>query len=549
LNRTLEKHSDKLKFRVPPNKCRPASWPGVKWGEMEDSMLLVGIAKHGFGEWDQNIANDPDLQLTHKIARRGADKGDPLPRGEKLNRRAEALLQVVLEQDGGGSGLSCGMYGSSKPNKKAGTSKATKGSKAASKQKAAAGSGGKLLSKKARLKGKLKMSSDSGYLKRKKDLCKKRMGEQRDAMEELANLGELEPKAKIKKTKALLTQLGQFIDKHLEENMKKSRREYPTAELELGLWREVHLCGVEMPAEKLRDVYKKLNQRDVGPTKDPKNKVVARESPLLAGAAPGPQDSSVPKNPLKGASGEKKARLYGDAAQADKLRASAVPKKVPKKAKPDDPRRDGTTKRPREGGSIEQRPAPYGDRSSPQFSGGRAGPPVGQPRGPEGFRDEQHSKRPRQEEDKTAWGRPPHDMPHHERPQREDWQRDRSHHDMGGHHERAHHEMGGHHERPYHNMGGHHERPHHDMGGHYERPHHDWRDRNIHGRDDRGRSSYKDGGAYDREWQRERDWDRQPRDRDSWRRNDYRDPPRHGHQQDAPPPPKPSAPRRLDTYD
>ena len=44
-----------------------------------------------------------------------------LPRGEKLNRRAEALLSIVLEemlQHTGGSGLSRGMASSARPKKK-----------------------------------------------------------------------------------------------------------------------------------------------------------------------------------------------------------------------------------------------------------------------------------------------------------------------------------------------------------------------------------------------------------------------------------------------
>ena len=105
-------------------------------------MLLLGVHRHGFGEWDQTIRDDPDLQLTDKIAPRGADKKDERPRGEKLNRRVEALLQIILEGAGGGSGLSMGMH-SGKDTKKGKTGKKTKPKAAGSSGK----SGGKTASK------------------------------------------------------------------------------------------------------------------------------------------------------------------------------------------------------------------------------------------------------------------------------------------------------------------------------------------------------------------------------------------------------------------
>lgn len=74
------------------------SW-NCSWGIKEDSMLLAGINKHGFGCW-QAIKNDPDLGLHDKIFLDEA-KNDKesryVPSAVHLVRRGEYLLSVVRE--------------------------------------------------------------------------------------------------------------------------------------------------------------------------------------------------------------------------------------------------------------------------------------------------------------------------------------------------------------------------------------------------------------------------------------------------------------------
>jgi len=43
----------------------------IDWGKEDDSSLLIGIYEYGYGSWEM-IKMDPDLNLTHKVRRRGA---------------------------------------------------------------------------------------------------------------------------------------------------------------------------------------------------------------------------------------------------------------------------------------------------------------------------------------------------------------------------------------------------------------------------------------------------------------------------------------------
>ncbi len=81
-----------------------ANW-SVSWGPKDDSMLLVGLFKHGYGAWNQ-IQDDPDLPFSKKFFLEASDK--TLPGTIHLNRRADYLLKSLKEEEGrkfsGGSG-------------------------------------------------------------------------------------------------------------------------------------------------------------------------------------------------------------------------------------------------------------------------------------------------------------------------------------------------------------------------------------------------------------------------------------------------------------
>ena len=56
---------DNNSFRL-VTRAKPVGWPGVKWTAVDDSRLLVGVYKHGLGNWD-NIKDDSESGLSNKV--------------------------------------------------------------------------------------------------------------------------------------------------------------------------------------------------------------------------------------------------------------------------------------------------------------------------------------------------------------------------------------------------------------------------------------------------------------------------------------------------
>lgn len=48
-------------------RAKPVTWPRVRWTPVDDSRLLVGVMKHGIGNWD-SIRDDPDLNMDKKVS-------------------------------------------------------------------------------------------------------------------------------------------------------------------------------------------------------------------------------------------------------------------------------------------------------------------------------------------------------------------------------------------------------------------------------------------------------------------------------------------------
>ena len=99
-------------FRLPEaTKLADYSCP---WGAREDGMLLVGIARHGFGAWTQ-IRDDTDLGLgdkffleEHRVERKtqraqGEEKTTKSPGAVHLVRRADYLLSVLRNKYSNGN--------------------------------------------------------------------------------------------------------------------------------------------------------------------------------------------------------------------------------------------------------------------------------------------------------------------------------------------------------------------------------------------------------------------------------------------------------------
>ncbi|KAJ2149504.1 ATP-dependent DNA helicase Hrp3 [Coemansia sp. RSA 518] len=123
LSQRLEEQSglleDLTKFRIGVALKPVHHWSCV-WGQREDSMLLAGIYRHGFGNWDK-IQADADLGLQTKLFLTAADEkaasvqsmdangsaGTPraagkrivAPKATHLVRRGEYLLKVLRESE------------------------------------------------------------------------------------------------------------------------------------------------------------------------------------------------------------------------------------------------------------------------------------------------------------------------------------------------------------------------------------------------------------------------------------------------------------------
>ena len=53
------------RFRL-VTRAKPVSWPGIKWANVDDSRLLIGIYQHGLGNWE-SIKEDDEIGLKNKV--------------------------------------------------------------------------------------------------------------------------------------------------------------------------------------------------------------------------------------------------------------------------------------------------------------------------------------------------------------------------------------------------------------------------------------------------------------------------------------------------
>ncbi|KAI0823634.1 transcription regulator [Trametes gibbosa] len=94
---------DMYNWQIPIENIRPTlNWSG-RWGPQEDSMLLVGAYKYGFGNWEA-MAKDPRLGLEGKFFLEEGKKGEdaaskPIPNAIHLVRRGDYLLGILREHD------------------------------------------------------------------------------------------------------------------------------------------------------------------------------------------------------------------------------------------------------------------------------------------------------------------------------------------------------------------------------------------------------------------------------------------------------------------
>ncbi|KAI9176009.1 ATP-dependent DNA helicase Hrp3 [Blastocladiella emersonii ATCC 22665] len=84
-----------LSFRVTLHLKPVTNW-SVTWSSREDSLLVVGVYLHGFGNW-MKIREDTRLGLADKMFLLDEEK-EKIPRQEHLTRRAEYVIRVLNDK-------------------------------------------------------------------------------------------------------------------------------------------------------------------------------------------------------------------------------------------------------------------------------------------------------------------------------------------------------------------------------------------------------------------------------------------------------------------
>lgn len=105
LDHHLRKMKDPLKWAVPAEHLKPTMGWTTNWTPFEDSRLLVGVWKHGFGSWDE-IQDDPELGMQGKFylqepkgAKENDDGPKQTPSAIHLVRRGDYLLGLVKDYE------------------------------------------------------------------------------------------------------------------------------------------------------------------------------------------------------------------------------------------------------------------------------------------------------------------------------------------------------------------------------------------------------------------------------------------------------------------
>jgi chromodomain-helicase-DNA-binding protein 1 len=243
-------NNPQTQFRLRVHLKAPAY--GIPWKPKNDAMLLLGVYRHGFGNWVR-IAADPDLQLDGKMNLDATELNKGAPDPTKLTRRVNALLRELRNEE---------KLASAKKSKKRG-SKASKvlkvggsnGHNSAKRQRHDEVSANSP-KKRARVKDK---GSGSWYTDKTRQtiMTDALLATQRETLRDLRRLSRedarISNKELIERMKICLLHLGAQIIK-LAQKRERIRNE---------LWEYVHLiCRTKHPGERLGALYDKLAETE-----------------------------------------------------------------------------------------------------------------------------------------------------------------------------------------------------------------------------------------------------------------------------------------------
>jgi len=237
----VSEHSNSKNFRLRQGFLRAPQY-GIRWTTALDSMLLVGVYRHGFGNYER-IKSDPELGLTQKLYLGPSDESASAgaPDVSKLNRRVVSLLRELMKSSDSDEREEIVQKApASKNNKKKQTSK-----RAASKESK---------SKKARSSGVSKKKSRKASRGSFSEYTFKQLASsEKPALVELKKLSngleDVERSVLIKRTKKCLWTLGSAIVKNAEED----------DEAHLALWERVaESCHTKKSGQELQRLFNKL---------------------------------------------------------------------------------------------------------------------------------------------------------------------------------------------------------------------------------------------------------------------------------------------------
>lgn len=236
-----------IQFRL-KNSVKLPAYSNVRWKSSHDAMLLVGVYRHGLGNW-LNIAQDTSLGLGDKIGVSGNKQSKPgAPDSTKLMRRIFTLLrELEKELQSAHRNPSRGMPNSNSdvlliPNNSAKQSKSRS-------------------TKKKNRRGSLseEVSRGSNDLKRKRlDLRDSHKKSLRELRLLSRSDSDVDPREKIVRTKKCLLKLGRGIDEHAGSS----------EEIESNLWKYVHdVCMTSLQGDRLQGIYKRIVRVEAAETK------------------------------------------------------------------------------------------------------------------------------------------------------------------------------------------------------------------------------------------------------------------------------------------
>ncbi|RKP13682.1 P-loop containing nucleoside triphosphate hydrolase protein [Piptocephalis cylindrospora] len=243
--------------------CAPTGWTPI-WGPRQDGALMVGVDRHGFGQWEL-MAGDEDLGLgtyMHVGPQSGSGSGDGLlPRALNVQRRAEAVLRFLQGRFPDGSKRGRGedweerslirQQGKRKARESPDTQevmvKRSRGGTKRPRQTASPGSVTKKLGEEETKTKKLPPLTEEQIR-----VCKEELRPVKKHLRWLQDEAPTaEPAAKVKGTTKAILQIGRYI---LEER-RRVRQE--------ALWSFVVLFWPSpIQPEKLSDLYTKLEKRE-----------------------------------------------------------------------------------------------------------------------------------------------------------------------------------------------------------------------------------------------------------------------------------------------